>query len=220
MNREEMKQAAALAALDYISEDSIVGVGTGSTANYFIEALASIKHKIEATVASSVVTEKKLKSLGMPVIDLNSASRVAVYVDGTDEVNDYLQLIKGGGGAHTREKIIATVAEKFVCIADQGKKVDVLGQFPLPIEIIPMARSYVGRQLVRLGADPEYRQGFITDNGNIILDVRYLDFSQPIHLEQTLNNITGVVSVGLFAMRSADVLLLGTDSGVQTYLRK
>ena len=216
MNQDDMKKAVARAAIDYIEAGSIVGVGTGSTANYFIDELAKIKHKIETTVASSVASAERLKSHGIPVEDLNMVSEIAVYVDGADESNKYLHLVKGGGGALTREKIVAAVARKFVCIADESKLVDVLGAFPLPVEVIPMARSYVARELVKLGGQPVYREGFVTDNGNVILDVHNLEIMNPVEMEQTLNNIVGVVTNGLFAMRPADVLLLGTPEGVKT----
>lgn len=214
MNKEALKQQAAKAALTYVENDTVVGVGTGSTVKYFIEFLAEIKGRIEGAVASSVATEKLLKQHNIPVLDLNSVNRVPLYVDGADEFNSYLSLIKGGGAALTREKIIATVAEKFVCIVDESKKVAVLGKFPLPVEVIPMARSYVARQLVKLGGNPEYRTGVVTDNGNAILDVYNLDISQPLALEEKINNITGVVCNGIFAHRSADVILMATESGI------
>lgn len=216
MTQDELKKAVAEAALAYVEDDTIVGVGTGSTANFFIDGLAKIKHRIEGTVASSEASAERLKSHGIPVYDLNSVSDIPLYVDGADETNDLLELIKGGGGALTREKIVAAVAKKFICIADGSKKVPVLGKFPLPVEVIPMARSYVARELVKLGGDPVYRDGFVTDNGNIILDVHNMVISEPIKMEEAINNITGVVTVGLFAKRSADVLLLGTESGVET----
>jgi len=214
MSQESLKKSAAQAALDYIEYGMVIGVGSGSTVNYFIEALKSVKGKIEGAIASSVATEKKLRALSIPLLDLNSINELPLYVDGTDEINSAKQMIKGGGGALTREKIIAAVAKKFVCIADQTKKVDLLGTFPVAIEVIPMARSYVARQIVKLGGDPVYRQGFVTDNGNIILDVHNLKILDPIALEQKLNNIIGVVANGIFAMRPADVLLLGTEKGV------
>jgi ribose 5-phosphate isomerase A len=216
MTQDEMKRAVAAAAIAYIQPGSIVGVGTGSTANYFIDELAKIKGRIETTVASSVASAERLKRHGLPVEDLNMVSEIAVYVDGADEANKYLHLIKGGGGALTREKIVAAVARKFVCIADESKLVDMLGRFPLPIEVIPMARSYVARELVKLGGQPVYREGFVTDNGNVILDVHNLQILNPVELERTLKNIVGVVTNGLFAARPADVLLLGTPSGVKT----
>ena len=215
MNQSLLKQQAALAAIPYIPEDTVVGVGTGSTVNYFIEALASIKGRIEGAVASSQASATLLRAQGIPVFDLNGVNSVAVYVDGADEVNKRLQMIKGGGGALTREKIIATVAQRFICIADESKQVELLGAFPLAIEVIPMARSYVGREMVKLGGSPSYREGFVTDNGNIIIDVRNLTIEQPIALEKHLNNITGVVAHGLFAARPADMLLLGRAQGVE-----
>jgi len=216
MNQDEMKQAVARAAIDYVKPGMIVGVGTGSTANYFIDELARIKGQIETTVASSEATAARLKGHGIPVEDLNMVSSIDVYVDGADESNKYLHLMKGGGGALTREKIVAAVAEKFVCIADESKLVDIMGAFPLPIEVIPMARSYVARELVKLGGQPAYREGFVTDNGNVILDVHGLQIMNPVEMEQQLNNIVGIVTNGLFAMRPADVLLLGTPEGVKT----
>lgn len=219
MANEQQKQAVAEAAIELIPENVIVGVGTGSTTNYFIDALAQIKQSIEGTVASSEASAERLKSHGIPVYDLNSVDQVAVYVDGADEANKLLQLIKGGGGALTREKIIAAVAKKFICIADESKTKNVFGTFPLPIEVIPMARSYVARQIVALGGDPVYREGFVTDNGNIILDVYNFHIYEPIKIEETINNIVGVVTNGLFAARPADVLLLGTEQGVKTINR-
>ena len=222
MTQDELKRAVAVAAFEYVEtlleDDTIIGVGTGSTANFFIAELGKIKHRIAGTVASSDESARRLKELGIPVYDLNSAGPVAVYVDGADETNKHLQLIKGGGAALTREKIIAAVAEEFVCIADESKMVGVLGKFPLPIEVIPMARSHVARQLVLLGGDPVYREGCITDNGNHILDIYNLEILDPRDLEQQINQITGVVSNGLFAIRAADRLILGTNSGVKTYL--
>lgn len=216
MTQDELKQAVARAALQYVEEGTIVGVGTGSTANYFIDYLAEMKSRIEGTVASSEATRTRLESHGIPVYDLNAVDEIPVYVDGADEADPNLCLIKGGGGALTREKIIAAVAQKFVCIADGSKKVPVLGQFPLPVEVIPMARSHVARELVKLGGDPVYRESFVTDNGNIILDVHNMQIAQPIKLEHQINNIVGVVTNGLFAARSADVLLLGTENGVES----
>ena len=215
-SQDELKKAVARAAIDYVQAGSIIGVGTGSTANCFIDELAKIKHKIDGTVASSVASANRLEGHGIRVLDLNAVDEISLYVDGTDETNKYLHLIKGGGGALTREKIVAAVAKKFVCIADESKLVDVLGKFPLPVEVIPMARSFVARELVKLGGQPVYRDGFITDNGNVILDVRNLTILDAVALEQTLNNITGVVTNGLFARRPADVLLLGTPNGVKT----
>jgi len=216
MTQEHQKQAAAEAALAYVDVDATIGVGTGSTVNYFIDALASVKHKIAAAVASSEATAQRLKAHNIPLAPLNSVDELLVYIDGADEITGHMHMIKGGGGALTREKIIAAVAEKFICIADQSKRVDMLGSFPLPIEVIPMARSYVARAVVRLGGNPVYRENFVTDNGNEILDVWNLQITAPTELEATLNNITGVVTNGLFALRPADVLLLGTDSGVET----
>lgn len=219
MTQDEMKKQAALAALEYIHGHKVIGVGTGSTTNYFIDALAGIKHLIEGAVASSVASAERLKSHGIPVFELTSVDKVSVYVDGADEINRLLQMIKGGGGALTREKILATVAEQFICIADETKFTALFGsQFPLPIEVIPMARSYVARQIVKLGGSPVYREGFVTDNGNIIIDAYNLKILEPIKLEHTLNNITGVVCHGLFAERAADVLLLGTSKGVKRVL--
>ncbi|MEK6748762.1 MAG: ribose-5-phosphate isomerase RpiA [Pseudomonadota bacterium] len=216
MTQDEMKQAVAKAALEYVEMGTIIGVGTGSTANFFIDALAGIKGKIDGAVASSVATAERLKRHGILVLDLNEVNEMAVYVDGADESDHHLRLIKGGGGALTREKIVAAVAKKFVCIADESKLVDVLGKFPLPVEVIPMARGYVARHLVKLGGQPVYREGFVTDNGNIILDLHHLNIVDPVKLETELNNIVGVVTNGLFARRAADVLLLGTRNGVRT----
>ncbi|MCD6055362.1 MAG: ribose 5-phosphate isomerase [Gammaproteobacteria bacterium] len=217
MSNDEFKQQAALAAINYLVEDSVIGIGTGSTVNYFIDALAAEKHRIQGTVASSKATRNRLKKHGIPVFDLTTVDEVPVYIDGADEVSPLLQMIKGGGGALTHEKIIATVAKKFVCIADESKYVKALGDFPVAVEVLPMARSYVARQLVsQLHADPVYREGFITDNGNIILDVYNLKLHEPIKTEMAINNITGVVDNGIFGKRSADVLLLATDSGVKT----
>lgn len=219
MSQDELKKACADAAIPYVVEDSIVGVGTGSTTNYFIDALANIKDRIEGAVASSEASAERLKSHGIRVFDLNVVDEVPVYIDGADEANEHLALIKGGGGALTREKIIAAVADKFVCIADASKKVDILGEYPLPVEVIPMARSYVARQLVKLGGDPVYREGFTTDNGNIILDIYNLKIVNPVALEKDINNITGVVTNGLFAQRPADILLLGCEDGIKTISR-
>lgn len=217
MDQGRLKQLAAEAAIKYVLEDTVVGVGTGSTVNYFIDALAKIKHLIEGAVASSIATEQRLRAHGIRVFDLSSVNQVPVYIDGADEINERLQIIKGGGGALTREKIIACASNQFICIADNSKRVDLLGTFPLAIEVIPMARSYVARQLVKMGGNPMYRQGFVTDNGNIILDVYNLNFNEPLRLEYELNNITGVVCHGLFAERTADLLLLGTEQGVTEY---
>lgn len=216
MTQDEMKMAVARAAIEYVKDVPIIGVGTGSTANFFIDALAEIKHLIEGTVASSTATANRLKKHGIPVFDLNAVDNIPVYVDGADEADHQLALIKGGGGALTREKIIAAVAEQFICIADDSKYVKTLGEFPLPVEVIPMARSHVGRSLVKLGGDPAYREDFVTDNGNIIIDVYNMNISDPVKLEQEINNITGVVTNGLFAARPADILLMGTSNGVET----
>jgi len=216
MTQDELKQAVARAAIEYVPVGTIVGVGTGSTANFFIDELAKIKGKIDGTVASSVASADRLKGHGIPVYDLNEVNGLSVYVDGADESNNQLHLVKGGGGALTREKIVAAASDKFVCIADESKLVNYLGRFPLPIEVIPMARSYVAREIVKLGGEPVLRQDFTTDNGNIILDVHNWEIMEPAKLEQELNNITGVVTNGLFAMRPADVLLLGTKDGVNT----
>ncbi|MGV3591968.1 MAG: ribose-5-phosphate isomerase RpiA [Gammaproteobacteria bacterium] len=220
MNQNQLKQAVARAAFDLVKQrlrsDSVIGVGTGSTANFFIDELAALKHDIYATVASSEESARRLKAHGIPVIDLNATAEVTVYVDGADEANEYLQLIKGGGAALTREKIVAAVAKEFICIADESKFVDVLGKFPLPVEVIPMARSYVARQIVQLGGDPVWRENVVTDNGNVILDVHNMSIVDPRKLETDLNQITGVVTNGLFALRPADVLLLGTAQGVKT----
>ncbi len=216
MTQDEMKKMVAHAALEYVEAGAIIGVGTGSTANHFIDALAGIKHKIDGTVASSEATAERLKGHGIAVFELNEVSDIPVYVDGADETNKYLHLIKGGGGALTREKIIAAASNKFVCVADGSKLVDVLGAFPLPVEVIPMARSYVAREIVKMGGQPEWRENFITDNGNQILDVRNLEILDPVKMETQLNNIVGVVTNGLFSIRPADVLLLGTEEGVKT----
>ncbi|AJD46609.1 ribose 5-phosphate isomerase [Isoalcanivorax pacificus W11-5] len=217
MDQNAMKKAAAVAALAYIEPGTVVGVGTGSTANYFIDALATLKDRIRGAVASSDATAERLRQHGIEVLELNSVDALPVYVDGADEVNPHREMIKGGGGALTREKIVAAVADQFICIADGSKRVERLGAFPLPVEVIPMARSYVARRLAGLGGQPKYREGFVTDNGNIILDVHNLDMSRPLKLEEQLNNITGVVTNGLFALRPADVVLLGTAQGVERY---
>ncbi|MDG9669840.1 ribose-5-phosphate isomerase RpiA [Hahella sp. CR1] len=220
MNQDELKQAVAKAALEYIKPhlqtDTILGIGTGSTANYFIDALAEVRTQFEGAVASSEASAERLKKYNIPVYELNAVSGLEFYIDGADETNPRLELIKGGGAALTREKIVAANAKTFICIADESKWVDVLGDFPLPIEVIPMARSYVARELVKLGGDPVYREGCVTDNGNIILDVFNLRILEPVKLEQQINQITGVVTNGLFAMRPADVLLLGSQEGVKT----
>ncbi|MEN4770405.1 ribose-5-phosphate isomerase RpiA [Duffyella gerundensis] len=216
MTQDELKKAVGWAALEYVQPGTIVGVGTGSTAAHFIDALGTIKHQIDGAVSSSEASTLKLKALGIPVFDLNEVDSLAIYVDGADEINPQMEMIKGGGAALTREKIIAAVATKFICIADASKEVDVLGHFPLPVEVIPMARSFVARELVKLGGLPEYRQQVITDNGNIILDVHNLRIMEPIALEQAINALPGVVTVGLFAARGADVALIGGPNGVRT----
>ncbi len=215
MNQDEMKQAVAKAAIEHVVPDTIIGVGTGSTANFFIDELAKIKHKINGTVASSEATAERLRGHGIEVFDLNSVDAMSVYIDGADETNKALHLIKGGGGALTREKIVAAVADKFVCIVDETKLVSYMGKFPLPVEVIPMARSYVAREIVKLGGEPVLREGFTTDNGNVILDIHGMEIMEPVKLEKQLNDIVGVVTNGLFAMRPADVLLVGTPNGVK-----
>ena len=219
MTQDELKKAVAKAAIAHVPEDCIVGVGTGSTANFFIAELAGIKGRLQGAVASSEATAARLKAAGIRVFELNAVDDLPVYVDGADEVTRHLHMIKGGGGALTREKIVAAVARKFVCIADESKLKDVLGAYPLPVEVIPMARSHVARELVRLGGRPELRQGFTTDNGNIILDVHGLAIVNPVTLEGEINQIVGVVANGLFARRGADVLLLATREGVRTLTR-
>ncbi len=214
-----MKQAAAKAAIAHVPHECVLGVGSGSTANFFIAELAGIKRRIEGAVAASEATARRLKDLGIRVMDLNAVNELPVYVDGADEVTRHLAMIKGGGGALTREKIVAAVAQKFVCIADATKLVDVLGKFPLPVEVIPMARSYVAREVVKLGGHPEWRRDVVTDNGNVILDVHGLSILNPPELESALNQIAGVVTCGLFARRGADLLLLGGAGGVQTITR-
>jgi len=216
LSQDEMKLAVAKAAIEYVVPGTIIGIGTGSTANFFIDELARIKHKIDGAVASSVASADRLKGHGIEVHDLNNVDGLSVYVDGADESNKYLHLIKGGGGALTREKIVVAASQKFVCIADESKLVDIMGKFPLPVEVIPMARSYVAREIVKLGGEPVLRSGFTTDNGNVILDIHNMEIMNPVELEQQLNNVTGVVTNGLFAMRPADVLLLGTQNGVTT----
>lgn len=216
MTQDEMKQAVARAAIEYVVSDTIIGVGTGSTANFFIDELAKIKHRIEGTVASSEASAARLKAHGIPVLDLNSVPEISVYIDGADEADAGCHLVKGGGGALTREKIVLAVAKKFICIADESKKVAFLGKFPLPIEVIPMARSYVAREIVkRFGGEPVLRAGFTTDNGNLILDVHGLQITDPVALENEINSIVGVVTNGLFAARKADVILYGTPNGVE-----
>ncbi|UJF21610.1 ribose-5-phosphate isomerase RpiA [Shewanella sp. OMA3-2] len=220
MTQDEMKKAAGWAALKYVERDAVVGVGTGSTVNHFIDALATMKDDIKGAVSSSEASTAKLKQLGIEVFDLNNVAELAVYVDGADEINDRMDMIKGGGAALTREKIVAAVAKKFICIVDNTKQVSILGDFPLPVEVIPMARSYVARELVKLGGDPEYRQGVVTDNGNVILDVHNMKILDPKVMETKINAIVGVVTNGLFANRGADVLLVGTPEGVNTVTSK
>ncbi len=215
MTQDEMKKNAAWAALDYVPRHSIVGVGTGSTVNHFIDALASIKTDIKGAVSSSVQSTEKMRALGILVLDLNEVDSLSLYVDGADEINPARHMIKGGGAALTREKIVAAVADKFICIVDSSKQVPVLGKFPLPVEVIPMARNYVARQLSQLGGRPVWRQGVVTDNGNDILDVFDLQIVDPIALEQQINQITGVVTNGIFASRNADLVLVGTATGTQ-----
>ncbi|EJV0278847.1 ribose-5-phosphate isomerase RpiA [Vibrio parahaemolyticus] len=213
MTQDEMKKAAGWAALKYVEKGSIVGVGTGSTVNHFIDALGTIKDDIKGAVSSSVASTERLKELGIEVFECNDVIKLDVYVDGADEINPAREMIKGGGAALTREKIVAAISEKFVCIVDDTKAVDVLGQFPLPVEVIPMARSYVARELVKLGGDPAYREGVVTDNGNIILDVHNMQITNPKEMEDKINGIAGVVTVGLFAHRGADVVITGTPEG-------
>ena len=213
-NTEQKKQAVARAAIEYVEYDDIIGVGTGSTVDYFIEYLKPLKNKISGTVASSISTKEKLEANGIRVLDLNEVSNIPIYIDGADEVNPNLQLIKGGGGALTREKIIAGASNKFLCIVDESKVVDVLGKFPLPIEVLPMARSFVAREIIKIKGMPIWREELITDNGNIILDINHLDIIEPIKLEKELNQIPGVVTVGLFAARGADKVLVSNDNDV------
>ena len=214
MSKDLGKQRAAAAALKYVEEDTIVGVGTGSTVNHFIDALAAQKLRIRGAVSSSNASTERLRLHGIEIFDLNATGDIEVYIDGADECDPHLRLIKGGGAALTREKIVAAASRRFVCIVDASKQVDVLGNFPLPVEVIPMARSYVARQLVKLGGQPEWREGLITDNGNLILDVHGLRITDPVGLENCINQIVGVVTVGLFASRPADVLIVGGESGV------
>jgi ribose 5-phosphate isomerase A len=219
MTQDELKQQAALRALDYVVDGTIVGVGTGSTANFFIDGLAGMKGRIAGAVASSEVSARRLAGHGIRLFDMNDVDDIPVYVDGADEIDGGLAMIKGGGGAQTREKIVAAVARKFVCICDASKRVERLGRFPLPVEVIPMARAQVARELARLGGRPVLREGFVTDNGNLILDVHGLSIADPTALETTIDGIVGVVTNGLFAKRGADVLLLATPEGVQTFER-
>lgn len=215
MTQDEMKKEAGWAALKYVEKGSIVGVGTGSTVNHFIDALGTMKDDIKGAVSSSEASTEKLKALGIEVFDCNEVASLDVYVDGADEINATRDMIKGGGAALTREKIVAAISEKFICIVDGTKAVDVLGTFPLPVEVIPMARSYVGRELVKLGGDPAYREGVITDNGNVILDVHNMQITNPKEMEDKINAIAGVVTVGLFAHRGADVVITGTPEGAK-----
>lgn len=214
LSQDDKKQAAAKAACKFVQNDAIVGVGTGSTVNYFINALAEIKHKIKGAVSSSEASTKKLKAHGIEVYDLNEVDSLDIYVDGADEITQHKHMIKGGGAALTREKIVSAVAKTFVCIIDDTKQVPVLGAFPLPVEVIPLARSYVAREIVKLGGDPEYRMGTVTDNGNHIIDVHNLSIIDPIKLETQLNQIVGVVTNGLFAARGANIVLIGGENGV------
>jgi ribose 5-phosphate isomerase A len=219
LSADALKRAVAEAALAHVRDGEVLGVGTGSTANFFIDGLKPIRHKVKAAVASSEATKLRLEAIGIEVVSLNDVDHIGVYVDGADEINAALEMIKGGGGALTREKIVAALADTFVCIADDSKWVSQLGTFPLPIEVIPMARSMIARELVKLGGSPVYRNGFVTDNGNVILDTYGLDIRNPVELETHLNNLVGVVCNGLFARRPADVLLLGGSAGVKTITR-
>lgn len=219
MIQDELKRAAAWAALDYVVEGAVIGVGTGSTANHFIDGLAALKDRLAGAVASSEASARRLASHGIPLLDLNQVERIPVYVDGADEIDGNFAMIKGGGGALTREKIVAAVADTFVCICDESKRVATLGRFPLPIEVIPMARRHVTQALARLGGEPRLREGFTTDNGNLIIDVRGLEISDPVGLETEINQIVGVVTNGLFARRGADILLLAGNSCVETLRR-
>lgn len=217
MDQDALKKQVAEAALRFVPEGEYIGVGTGSTANFFIDGLATMKDRIKGAVASSEATAERLKGHGIQVVSLNDVDRLPVYVDGADEVNAHREMIKGGGGALTREKIVAAVADQFICIVDGSKQVKRLGKFPLPVEVIPMARSHVARKLVALGGQPQYREGFVTDNGNLILDVHNLDILNPIELEEKINNIVGVVTNGLFAKRPANVVLVGENGSVNQY---
>ncbi len=219
MSPDEKKKAAAMAAIEYIEDDSIVGVGTGSTVNYFIDQLAEIKNRIEGAVSSSKASEERLKKHNIPVVNLNHVNEIPVYIDGADESTKNLHLIKGGGGALTREKIVAAASNKFVCIVDDTKLVDMLGKFPLPVEVIPMAQSFVAREIAKLGGTPELRQGYTTDNGNIILDIHNLKIINPVEMETKLNQITGIVTNGLFALRPADILIIADNNEVKTIRR-
>ncbi len=215
MTQDEMKKQAAIAAIDFVTTDSIIGVGTGSTVNHFIDALANIKHKIQGAVSSSVASTERLQAIGIEVFDTNQVLALDLYVDGADEITPNNEMIKGGGAALTQEKIVAAIAKTFICIIDESKHVDCLGEFPLPVEVIPAARSYVAREIVKLGGAPVYRNGVVTDNGNVILDVYDLNITEPTVLEQTLNQIVGVVTNGLFAARGADIVITGTTTGAR-----
>jgi len=219
MTQDELKQAVARAAVQYVVDDAVIGVGSGSTANFFIDELAACRGRIRGAVASSERTAERLGRHGIPLFDVNDLESLPVYIDGADEVTERFAMIKGGGGALTREKIVAAVSRRFVCIADASKLVPVLGGFPLPVEVIPMARAHVARAITQLGGRPRLREGFVTDNGNVVLDVAGLSISEPVELEERLNNIVGVVTNGLFARRGADVVLLGTAAGVRTMTR-
>jgi len=216
VTQDEKKRRAAEAAIEHIEAGDVIGVGSGTTVNLLIEILARAKHRIEGAVASSQATEARLKEHRIPIVDLNHTGGLALYIDGADEATQHLQLIKGGGGALTREKIVAAASRRFLCIVDDSKLVDVLGRYPLPIEVLPMARSYVARELVKLGGQPQWRSGYITDNGNVILDVRSLSLLDPARMESEINHIAGVVSNGIFARRPADLLIIGTETGVKT----
>ncbi len=216
VTQDEQKHAVAREALKYVADDAWIGVGSGSTANFFIDELATLKHRIKGAVSSSVKSTERLKAHGIDVDELNNVDTIPVYIDGADEVTEHGAMIKGGGGALTREKIVAAVARKFVCIVDQSKLVPMLGKFPLPVEVIPMARSYVARELVALGGHPAWRMGFTTDNGNVVLDVAGMSIRDPVALETRINQIAGVVTVGLFALRGANVILVGSETGVRT----
>jgi ribose 5-phosphate isomerase A len=220
MTQDDLKQAVAREAIRYVVDDAVIGVGSGSTANFFIDELGKMKNRIVGAVASSEKTAERLKRHGIRLLDLNGVNELPVYIDGADEITEHLAMIKGGGGALTREKVVAAVAKRFICIADESKLVPVLGKFPLPVEVIPMARAYVARQMVKLGGQPKLREGFTTDNGNMVLDVWGLSILNPVELETAINNVTGVVTNGLFARRGADVLLLGTKNGVKTLTAK
>jgi ribose 5-phosphate isomerase A len=218
MTQDELKLQAAEAALEYLPDSGVLGIGTGSTVNHFIDLLADVKNRFEGAVSSSEASTERLKKIGFQVFDLNAVGELEIYVDGADESNHSLHLIKGGGGALTREKIIAAASKKFVCIADESKLVHAMGVFPLPVEVIPMARSYVARELVKLGGTPVWRENFVTDNGNLILDVENMEIMEPVKMETIINQIVGVVTVGLFAHRPADVLILGSETGAKTIL--